>query len=92
MVVATSEPLDDDLAARIARHRAERPAWPTVEEPLDLGARAGAVDGDGARDRRLPDVWVSNLMQRGDSDAAIEAQSAAVAPTWPPAAARRRSS
>ena len=24
-------------------------------------------------------VWVSNLMQRGDSDAAIEAQSAAVA-------------
>ena len=42
--VATSPPsLDDDLAARIARHRAERPAWPTIEEPLDLaGALAGA--------------------------------------------------
>ena len=28
---------DEELAARIARHRRERPAgWQTVEEPLDL--------------------------------------------------------
>ena len=38
--VATSQPIDGDMAARIARHRAERPDWPTIEEPLDL---AGAL-------------------------------------------------
>jgi adenosylcobinamide kinase / adenosylcobinamide-phosphate guanylyltransferase len=38
--VATGEPGDDEMAERIARHRAERPSdWQTVEEPLEL-ARA----------------------------------------------------
>jgi adenosylcobinamide kinase/adenosylcobinamide-phosphate guanylyltransferase len=32
--VATAEALDEEMARRIARHRAERPAaWPTVEAP-----------------------------------------------------------
>ena len=35
-----AEPIDGDLDERIGRHRAERPAWPTIEEPLDL---AGAL-------------------------------------------------
>nr|MDQ3092092.1 bifunctional adenosylcobinamide kinase/adenosylcobinamide-phosphate guanylyltransferase [Actinomycetota bacterium] len=39
--VATGEAGDDEMAARIARHRAERPAqWTTVEEPVGL---AGAL-------------------------------------------------
>ncbi len=33
--IATAEPGDADMAARIARHQAERPpAWTTVEAPL----------------------------------------------------------
>ncbi len=49
--LATSPPdLDEDLDARIARHRTERPAWPTIEEPLDL---AGAI-------ARRGDAWSSS--------------------------------
>jgi adenosylcobinamide kinase/adenosylcobinamide-phosphate guanylyltransferase len=37
--VATAQALDDDMAARIARHRADRPAaWTTVEAPRGAGA------------------------------------------------------
>jgi adenosylcobinamide kinase/adenosylcobinamide-phosphate guanylyltransferase len=35
--VATAQAGDDEIAARIARHRADRPGhWRTVEEPLDV--------------------------------------------------------
>ena len=35
--VATMEALDDEVRARIARHRAERPAvWTTVEAPIAI--------------------------------------------------------
>jgi adenosyl cobinamide kinase/adenosyl cobinamide phosphate guanylyltransferase len=59
--IATAEAIDDDMAQRIARHRAERPEWPTREVPLEL---AQCI-------RELPDsalaivdcltVWVANL-------------------------------
>ncbi len=42
-------------APRIARHRAERPAWPTIEEPLDLAAAIASVRARRAGHRRLPD-------------------------------------
>jgi adenosylcobinamide kinase/adenosylcobinamide-phosphate guanylyltransferase len=36
--VATAQALDDEMARRIARHRAERPAaWATVEAPRNAG-------------------------------------------------------
>jgi adenosylcobinamide kinase/adenosylcobinamide-phosphate guanylyltransferase len=36
--IATAEALDDEMARRIARHRAERPAaWPTTESPRAAG-------------------------------------------------------
>ena len=42
LVVATARVTDDDMAERIARHRASRPAnWRTVEAPLDLVAAVG---------------------------------------------------
>jgi adenosylcobinamide kinase / adenosylcobinamide-phosphate guanylyltransferase len=69
--IATSPRTDDDLAGRIARHRAERPRWPTIEEPLDLcGALTAAAD-----DMAIVDcltLWVNNLVHRGDTDDSIE--------------------
>lgn len=46
--VATAQAWDDEMAARIAQHRAERPAsWSTLEAPRDLGATiAAAPTGD----------------------------------------------
>ncbi|RYY46746.1 MAG: bifunctional adenosylcobinamide kinase/adenosylcobinamide-phosphate guanylyltransferase [Sphingomonadales bacterium] len=62
--VATAQALDEEMAARIARHRDDRgPRWRTVEAPLDIAAaieaeaRAGSVV--------LVDcltLWASNLM------------------------------
>jgi adenosylcobinamide kinase/adenosylcobinamide-phosphate guanylyltransferase len=70
--VATCPPFDGDLADRIARHRAERPDWPTVEEPCDL---AGALRATGV-ELVVVDcltLWVNNLLHRGDGDDVIEA-------------------
>ena len=49
LYVATAEARDKEMAARIAAHRAERPAhWRTLEAPLDVGAgiraNIGAAD------------------------------------------------
>lgn len=73
LYVATAEARDAEMAARIARHRAARPAtWDTVEEPRDplapLAARAGAyrtaiVD--------CVTLWLANLMEAGAGDQEI---------------------
>jgi len=48
LYVATAEAWDDEMRARIAAHRAQRPAtWRTVEAPRSAGAAAsGALDDD----------------------------------------------
>src|SRR4030095_8029561 len=44
--VATGSPSDADMAARIAAHRARRPAgWATVEAAVDLPDVLAAADG-----------------------------------------------
>lgn len=67
--VATGEALDDEMAERIARHRAERDAdWATVEAPVDL---AGALRDAPAEACLIVDclsLWVANLLQRGDGE------------------------
>ena len=71
--VATAEAHDEDMARRIARHRAERPShWTTVEEPLDLVARVQKLEG--TCDAFVVDcltLWVANRLLRGDRDEAI---------------------
>lgn len=67
--IATAQAGDEEMAARIAHHRARRPAqWLCVEEPLNLAA----VLREQARTDRclLVDcltLWLSNLL--GDADA-----------------------
>ena len=79
--VATAEPRDVDMSLRIARHQAERPAaWSTVEAPLELTARL--AEAQTTADTVLVDcltLWVSNLMLRGDDDAAILKEADALA-------------
>ena len=65
--IATAEAIDDEMRARIGRHRARRDdRWTTAEAPLDL---AGALR---ARGRNAPGVlvdcltvWLGNLMHAG---------------------------
>lgn len=70
VMIATAQALDEEMAQRIARHRAERgEAWATVEAPLDL---AGAVRRLEAGEAAVVDcltLWLSNLML-GDLDVA----------------------
>ena len=79
--VATAEPRDDDMAARIARHQAERsPHWSTVEAPCDLAPALSRALGSG--EAVVVDcltVWVANLMLRGDRDEAILKEADALA-------------
>lgn len=69
--IATSPriPGDDDLDARIAAHRSERPpTWLTIEEEVDLPA---AVAEAGEHALVIVDcvtLWVSNLLHRDTSE------------------------
>ena len=71
--LATAQGLDADMQARIARHQAERPqGWTTVEEPYDIAEACERLAG--RCDVIVLDcltLWVSNLLLRGDKDAAI---------------------
>ena len=75
--LATAEVTDDEMAARIAKHRAARGSrWICIEEPLDLIAalsRAG-TQGDGALVECVT-VWLSNvLVNEGETGVAARQQ------------------
>jgi adenosyl cobinamide kinase/adenosyl cobinamide phosphate guanylyltransferase len=71
---------DDDLDARIERHRADRPTeWVTIEEQLDL---AGALEraGDAFAVVDCLTTWVGNMVHHGRSETdVIAACDAAIA-------------
>ena len=75
VMVATAEPLDEEMRARIAAHRTERgPGWTTIEEGRDL---TGVIDREAGAGRVLVvdclTLWLSNLMAaEADVDAEIE--------------------
>ena len=79
--VATAEPFDDEMKARIAEHRSRRGGpWQTVEAPLDL---AGAISTTPASATLLIDcltLWLSNLMFKNcDIDTETQRLEAALA-------------
>lgn len=69
--LATAEPFDDEMQARVARHRAERPAgWRTVESPLHT-ARALLETGTPTVLLDCLSVWVGNLLHHDWTDDAV---------------------
>ena len=73
-LLATAEPFDDDLRQRVERHRADRPPWPTIEEPVDLAGAVGErVDAAALLVVDCLTVWVANLLHRDeDADSIVE--------------------
>jgi len=68
-LIATAEARDGNMAARIARHRAERPPhWVTIEEPFEVTAVLRALPPVGAVIVDCITLWASNHMLRGDAD------------------------
>jgi len=59
--IATGEAGDEEMAERIARHKAERPTgWTTIEEPVDV---AGALASVSETETVIVDclsLWVAN--------------------------------
>jgi adenosylcobinamide kinase / adenosylcobinamide-phosphate guanylyltransferase len=77
--IATGEARDEEMADRIGRHRAERPAeWQTVEEPLRLREALAAVPEDSTVIVDCLSLWVANLLEHGDAEA-VEAEAGAAA-------------
>ncbi|MCU1366289.1 MAG: cobP [Ilumatobacteraceae bacterium] len=77
--VATAQRFDDDMSARISRHQAERPAWPTVEAPVELRRALADVADDDLVIIDCLTLWVSNMMLEEWSDLAVADYSAATA-------------
>jgi len=78
--LATAEARDDEMEARIAAHRADRPTdWHVLEEPHDLTGAISAAPGDHVLVVDCLSLWVSNALEAGDAPAAIEAEAVAAA-------------
>jgi adenosylcobinamide kinase / adenosylcobinamide-phosphate guanylyltransferase len=85
-LIATAEARDEEMAARIAAHRAERPAgWMTVEEPYALEAVVAAADPSHTVLVDCLTLWTANALARDEEpERVLEAAASAAA-----AAARR---
>jgi adenosylcobinamide kinase/adenosylcobinamide-phosphate guanylyltransferase len=83
-LIATATVLDDEMAARIATHRANRPAgWAVVEEPIHLATALVAA----ARPNTVVIVdcltlWLTNLLC-GDDQGALRRELRALTETLP---------
>jgi adenosylcobinamide kinase/adenosylcobinamide-phosphate guanylyltransferase len=72
VLLATAQPLDAEMAARIAAHRAERGAhFETIEEPFDLLAALDRARGADVVVLDCVTLWLSNLLLRGEAEAEV---------------------
>ena len=79
-LIATAEARDEDMAARIGRHRAERPAaWKTIEEPVDVSGALRSCPDEAFVIVDCLTLWTSNLMERELDVRSLAAASAVLA-------------
>jgi adenosylcobinamide kinase/adenosylcobinamide-phosphate guanylyltransferase len=78
--VATGEARDPEMAARIERHRADRPAhWTTLEEPTALAEALRRAAPETCVVVDCLSLWVANILELGWHDEAVEAEASAAA-------------
>jgi adenosylcobinamide kinase / adenosylcobinamide-phosphate guanylyltransferase len=66
LYLATATAGDEEMAARIARHRRDREGWTTLEEPVEIAAAlATHAQGDRTVVVDCLTLWLSNLMLAG---------------------------
>lgn len=75
LYIATAQAFDDEMRAKIARHRARRgDLWRTIEAPLDPAAALRRATAANAVLIDCATLWLSNLMLAdADTDAAEDA-------------------
>ncbi len=68
--LATAQAFDDEMRAKIARHRAARaPGWQTLEAPHDIAGPLAGVTGDRVVLLDCATMWLSNrLLAEEDPD------------------------
>lgn len=81
VMIATGQAFDDEMAARIARHQADRgESWVTVEAPLELAAAISGLPAEAIAVVDCLTLWLSNqMLAERDVDAACAELVAAVA-------------
>jgi adenosylcobinamide kinase / adenosylcobinamide-phosphate guanylyltransferase len=78
--VATGEARDEEMAERIARHRAERPShWLTVEEPVELARSVADAPAAATLVVDCLSLWVANVFERLPAEELAEEAAAAAA-------------
>jgi adenosylcobinamide kinase / adenosylcobinamide-phosphate guanylyltransferase len=77
--IATARRFDDDMSRRIERHQTERPAWPTIEAPVELRRAVIDVAADHLVIIDCLTLWVSNMMLEEWSDEAVDEYAVATA-------------
>ncbi|MCU1394137.1 MAG: cobP [Ilumatobacteraceae bacterium] len=75
--VATAQRFDADMTARIARHQADRPSWPTVEAPVELRRALTEIADTDLVVIDCLTLWVSNMLLEEWPETAIREYSAA---------------
>jgi adenosyl cobinamide kinase/adenosyl cobinamide phosphate guanylyltransferase len=79
--IATGEPGDEEMEAKIAAHLAERPeGWVTVEEPYALEAELAGADPSHVVVVDCLTLWTANALERdGDPERVLESAARAAA-------------
>lgn len=70
--IATAQALDDEMSARIHKHRAERPAsWETLEIPLGIASSVSKIKSEMVI-LDCVTLWITNLMMRFVEDDLVD--------------------